>query len=181
MPIATISATELHGKIVAGHAIEMIDVRTPVEFREIHATGAKLVPLDQFDAQLVSSSAKGDIYLLCQSGGRAKHAAEQLVAAGFKNAVVVEGGTQAWDQAGLPVQRGNQTIPLERQVRILAGAMVLLGSTLCFFVHPYMIALNVFVGASLLFSGLTGACGMGMLLAKMPWNQVRDSTNSMRC
>lgn len=179
MNIATISANELREKIAAGHAIELIDVRTPVEFRKFHASGAKLLPLDQFDAQVLSRSATGEIYLLCQSGGRAKQAAEKLMAAGFKNAVVVEGGTQAWEQAGLPVQRGKPTIPLERQVRIVAGAMVLLGSSLCFFVHPYMIALNVFVGASLLVSGLTGACGMGMVLAKMPWNQVRDNSLPM--
>jgi hypothetical protein len=86
--------------------------------------------------------------------------------------VNVEGGTQAWAQAALPVVRGKKAISLERQVRIAAGSLVLIGSLLSYFAHPYWIALPAFVGAGLLFSGITDTCGMGMLLARMPWNQV---------
>ena len=86
--------------------------------------------------------------------------------------VNVDGGTNAWVEAGLPVERGKQTISLERQVRIAAGLLVLTGAALAFFVHPYLIGLSAFVGAGLVFAGVTDTCGMGLLLARMPWNRA---------
>lgn len=78
----------------------------------------------------------------------------------------------AWVEAGLPVDRGTSTvIGLERQVRIAAGAIVLGGVLLAQFVNPALIWLSGFVGAGLIFAGITDWCGMGMLLARMPWNQ----------
>jgi len=78
----------------------------------------------------------------------------------------------------LPVVRGKKSIPLERQVRIAAGFLVLLGAVLGFFVHPYFIGLSAFVGAGLMFAGITDTCGMALVLAKMPWNQVKDEEAS---
>jgi Protein of unknown function (DUF2892) len=86
--------------------------------------------------------------------------------------VNVEGGMLACIEAGLQVVRGKKAISLERQVRIAAGLLVVLGSLLGWFVHPAFIGLSAFVGAGLLFAGITDTCGMGMLLARMPWNQV---------
>ncbi len=94
--------------------------------------------------------------------------------------VNVEGGTQAWDQAGLPVVRGQQAMSLERQVRIAAGSLVVLGSALGAFVSPYWIGLAAFVGAGLVFAGITDTCGMGMLLARMPWNKVPQAPTTNR-
>jgi hypothetical protein len=85
--------------------------------------------------------------------------------------VNVEGGTRAWVACGLPVTRGKKAVSLERQVRITAGALVLLGVGLGF-VHPAFFGIAAFVGGGLLFSGLTDTCGMGLLLAQMPWNRV---------
>ena len=82
----------------------------------------------------------------------------------------------AWDQAGLPVVRGRKAISLERQVRIAAGLLVVTGSALGYFVNPVWIGLAAFVGAGLAFAGITDTCGMGMLLARMPWNQVAASS-----
>jgi rhodanese-related sulfurtransferase len=90
----------------------------------------------------------------------------------------VTGGTVAWEQAGLPVKRGKKAISLERQVRIAAGFLTLLGAVLGFFVHPYFIGLSAFIGAGLMFAGITDTCGMGMMLAKMPWNQCKDDSGS---
>ena len=91
--------------------------------------------------------------------------------------VNVEGGTLACVDAGLPVVRGKKAVSLERQVRIAAGSLVLLGAALSF-VHPAFVGLSAFVGAGLVFSGITDTCGMGMILARMPWNQVsQDSTS----
>jgi len=93
-------------------------------------------------------------------------------AAGFPNVLSVEGGTDAWQRAGLPVVRGqDKVISLERQVRIAAGLLVLIGIAMGWLVHPVFLGLSAFVGAGLTFAGITDWCGMGMLLAKMPWNQ----------
>ncbi|MCE0521452.1 MAG: rhodanese family protein, partial [Methylacidiphilales bacterium] len=101
----------------------------------------------------------------------ASKAAEKLAKEGLNNAVVVEGGTLAWIDAGLPVNRGTtKVISLERQVRIVAGSLVLTGVLLAIFVHPYFIGLSAFVGAGLIFAGITDWCGMGLLLARLPWN-----------
>jgi rhodanese-related sulfurtransferase len=159
----------------SGAVIDLIDVRTPVEFREVHATIARNIPLDQLDpAALAAAHRNGEpLYVICRSGNRGRQACEKLAAAGL-NVVNVEGGTLAWEQAGLPVVRGRKAISLERQVRIAAGFLVLLGSVLALVVHPYWAALSAFVGAGLMFAGITDTCGMAMILARMPWNQVRD-------
>ena len=101
-----------------------------------------------------------------------------FVNAGFSNVVNVEGGTQAWDGAGLPVIRGKKSMSLERQVRIAAGFLVVLGTILGWLVHPGFYGISAFVGAGLVFAGITDTCGMGMVLAKMPWNQVRADSNA---
>ena len=85
----------------------------------------------------------------------------------------VEGGTLALAEQGLPVVRGKKTISLERQVRIAAGSLVFIGSILGGLVNPLWFLLSGFVGAGLVFAGITDTCGMAMLLAKMPWNQVK--------
>src|SRR5208282_2580955 len=146
------------------------------EYREIHADGARLVPLDRFDPAVVVASRSGapgePLYVICRTGSRAKQACEKILATGFTDVVLVEGGTLAWEQAGLPVQRGKKTISLERQVRIVAGTFVLTFTALGYAVHPYFLAIPAFMGAGLLFAGITDTCGMGMMLARMPWNQA---------
>lgn len=180
MSIQTISPKQLHDRIQKGEQIDLIDVRTPVEFREVHVTIAKNMPLDSLDCgQIVSgrSHATEPLYVICRSGSRGKQACEKIVAAGCANVVNVEGGTMAWDQAGLPVTRGKKAVSLERQVRIAAGALVLTGAVLSV-LHPYWIILSGLVGAGLMFAGITDTCGMGMVLARMPWNQVARSQPS---
>lgn len=174
--IGTISPAELFEKHRRGEAIELIDVRTPAEYREVHATMARLVPLDSLDpGQLRATRTLAPdqpLYVICRSGNRGKMACDKLRAAGFSQIINVEGGTLAWEKAGLPVERGKKTISLERQVRIAAGSLVVLGTVLGAFVSPYFLILSGFVGAGLVFAGVTDTCGMAMLLAKMPWNQV---------
>lgn len=155
--------------------LPLIDVRTPAEYREVHVAGSQNIPLAQLDPAEVMQAHRGGseepLYVICQSGGRGRQACERFLAAGYSNVVNVQGGTQQCVAAGLPVVRGKKTISLERQVRIAAGTLVLLGAILAALVHPAFIALAAFVGAGLVFAGLTDTCGMGMLLASMPWNQ----------
>jgi rhodanese-related sulfurtransferase len=179
----TISPQQLEQLRKADQQIELIDVRTPVEFQEVHVAFARNVPLDRLDPQAIQSARNGNngnadepLYLICRSGSRGKQACEKLVAAGVMNAINVEGGTLACEAAGVPVVRGKKAISLERQVRIVAGALVVIGAALGFWVHPYWIGLSAFVGAGLMFAGITDTCGMAMLLARMPWNQVTGSS-----
>jgi rhodanese-related sulfurtransferase len=179
MSVATISPKQLHELMQGGTTVELVDVRTPVEYREIHVGAARNVPLDQLDPQqLAASRNNGPLYVICKSGGRARQACEKLLAAGHANIVNVEGGTLAWDLAGLPVIRGQKAISLERQVRIAAGSLVLIGASLGYFVHPYWIGISAFVGAGLVFAGITDTCGMALMLGRMPWNQVRDASGT---
>ncbi|MFI5456173.1 MAG: rhodanese-like domain-containing protein [Isosphaerales bacterium] len=173
---ATISPRELAALICQGRIVELIDVRTPAEYREVHAEPAGLAPLDSLDPRVVMESRSGAVdeplYVICRTGSRGRMACEKFVAAGYRNVINVEGGTQAWEQAGLAVVRGKKTIALERQVRIAAGSLVLLGTALGAFVHPAFLVLSAFIGAGLVFAGITDTCGMAMLLARMPWNRA---------
>ncbi len=180
MGIASISPDQLQKLEKSGTAVELIDVRTPVEYREVHVTFAQSVPLDQLDPVKITANRNTatPLYVICKSGGRGKQACEKFIAAGFSNVVNVEGGTQAWDQAGLPVVRGKKAISLERQVRIVAGLLILVGAGLGRFVHPDFIGIAAFVGAGLMFAGITDTCGMALILARMPWNRVCASTQS---
>lgn len=172
--VATISPQEIAEFIRQGKSLELIDVRTPAEFQEVHLTCARNVPLDRLDPKAIVQSRGGStepIYVICKSGGRGKQAAEAFTSAGFANVLNVEGGTTACVAAGLPNVRGKKAMSLERQVRIAAGSLVLLGVGLSF-LHPWLIGLSAFVGAGLVFAGVTDTCGMAYLLGKMPWNQV---------
>lgn len=181
MSFRTISAHELLEMSQAGQSVDLIDVRTPAEFREVHVSFAKNRPLERLDAEAIAAERNGSngaLYVICRSGTRGKQACEKLFASGIEDVVNVEGGTQACEQVGLPVVRGKKAMSLERQVRIAAGAIVLTGALLGIFVHPYWSGLAAFVGAGLIFAGVTDTCGMAMLLARMPWNQVCDTTTS---
>ena len=159
-----------------------MDVRTPAEFATAHIPFARNVPLDRLDAKAVADerrAAPGEpLYIICQAGGRGRQACEKLAAAGCAQVINVEGGTGAWIAGGYPVTRGKQTISLERQVRIAAGSLVLVGVLLGVFVHIYLLGLAAFVGAGLIFAGITDTCGMGMLLARMPWNRAGGESSA---
>ena len=168
----TITPAELQKILTAQPSSTVVDVRTPVEFAEVHVPQARNVPLDELKPALLQLPQDQPVYLLCRSGQRATKAAEKFAKEGFAQPVVVEGGTLAWIEANLPVTRGQtKVISLERQVRIVAGSLVFIGVVLGWFVHRGFFGLSAFVGAGLVFAGITDFCGMGLLLARMPWNK----------
>jgi rhodanese-related sulfurtransferase len=172
----TITPAELQRLLVSQPGLALLDVRTPLEFSEVHAASAFNVPLDELQPEALHASGRvakeQPVYLICRTGNRATKAAEKFAKAGFENTVVIEGGTLAWEQAGLPVNRsGVKVISIERQVRIVAGSLVLAGVLLGWFVHPGFFGLSGFVGAGLVFAGVTDFCGMGLLLARLPYNK----------
>ncbi|MGB1127371.1 MAG: rhodanese-like domain-containing protein [Opitutales bacterium] len=164
-------ASELERILREGHTL--IDVRTPAEYRAEHVSGAESQPLSELNPSVFRGDRTADkpIYILCQSGKRAIIAAERLTAAGCPAPVVIEGGTDAAKTAGIDIVRGNGAISIERQVRIAAGMLVAIGSIAGLVIHAGFFILPIFVGSGLVFAGLTDTCGMGLLLAKMPWNR----------
>jgi rhodanese-related sulfurtransferase len=177
MGITTISAREFARRHAEG--VHALDVRTPAEHAGLHVEGAVCCPVGEWQtAQLLSDlrargfSAQDTLYLLCQSGRRAQMAAEQIARESDVNVVVVDGGTEACVAAGLPVRQGGRRVwSLERQVRVAAGFLVLSGVVLGTLVAPGWYVLSGFVGAGLMFAGITDTCAMGMLIARMPWNR----------
>ena len=178
MEFPMISPSDAEVRRGKGEKLHFVDVRSPAEFRTVHAKGAHLYPLEGIQPKMIAEklgiSAQAPVVLLCAGGNRAKKAAEKFIAEGIPDCLVVEGGTKAWEAAGLPVVRGKGVISIERQVRIGAGAFVLLGVGLGLWVAPIWFVLSAFVGAGLIFAGISDWCGMGLLLAKMPWNQSKD-------
>lgn len=173
--LQSISPKELYARRESGEPVEFLDVRTPPEFSTVHVPKAKLVPLDQLDPKTYLSqrgNSEKPIYVFCQAGGRATKAVEQFRKIGFENAVLVEGGTQAWIDAGLPVERGeSKVLPLMRQVQIVIGVVSATGATLALTVNPLWALLPLFTGAGLIFAGVSGICGLALLMAKAPWNR----------
>ncbi len=171
----SITPRELFEIEQSGTPVELIDVRTPAEFREVHAGIARLEPLDALKPQAVMASRKlpgTPLYVICRSGARSEKACRAFAEAGFGDLVVnVDGGTLGWVQAGLPVERSAPTMSLERQMRIVIGTGVVLGFVLGLTVNSWFHALSGFFGAGLIFAGITDLCPLGMVVARMPWNQ----------
>lgn len=170
--VREISPAELKAALDRGE-VTLIDVREPSEHAGERITGAKLMPLGAFDPAKAREMAAGKTLVLhCKSSGRSGKAAKALLAAGAAEACHLCGGIDAWKQAGLPVERdANAPISMFRQVQIAAGSMTLIGAALGFFVSPWFYGLCAFVGAGLVFAGVTNTCGMAIVLGKMPWNR----------
>ena len=181
----SINPRELQRRLAAGSPARLLDVRTPGEHANAHVPGAKLIPLDELDAAAFYRERGGDctpVYVLCQSGGRARRAIEKLERVGVQGCVLVEGGTQAWIDAGLPVIHGeSRVLPLMRQMQITAGFLSAVGAVLALTVNPRYAFIPLFIGCGLLFAGLTGFCGLALLLAKMPWNKTSTGNPASCC
>lgn len=174
--MSTTTPEQLHSHRSENNDALLIDVRTAAEFEEVHAADAINIPLQGFNAENViaryRANSNESVFLICKMGGRSQKACDALAAAGFEQAVNVTGGTDAWMSAQLPVVRGTaQKFSIQRQVQILAGSIALVGGLLSF-LNPLWAILPAFIGAGLVFSGLTNTCGMGSMLATMPWNQA---------
>ncbi len=167
------TVNEINALLDSGNECQVIDVREFSEFDSERIANAQLMPLSNFEKHVDEIDHSKPVYLMCRSGNRAKQAAEKLSNKGFSDIHVIEGGMAAWSQANLPVIKGNSKMwSLERQVRLAAGLLVLSGVVLSVVVSPYMILISGFVGTGLAFSALTDTCGMGMILARMPWNKA---------
>jgi rhodanese-related sulfurtransferase len=151
----------------------LIDIREADEHAREHIPGSRHHSLTRVDRDSPARSGDDVLIFHCRSGARTIGNASRLAAAAQTcEAYILDGGLDAWKKAGLPVTLDrSQPIDIMRQVQIVAGSLVLIGVVLGALVSPGFYALSGFVGAGLLFAGVSGFCGMARLLAVMPWNR----------
>lgn len=152
----------------------VVDVRTPAEFAEMHVPGALNVPLSDLTRWMEVVKAHAidkQVVVMCRTQNRAKLAYEQMVKAGVQGCQILEGGMATWAEANHPVIHGPKAISLERQVRMVAGGLIVVGAVLGFALDPWWHVLSAFVGAGLVHAGFTDSCMMGMLLTRLPFNR----------
>jgi len=158
------------------NSVTLVDVREPAEYATERIPGAKLHPLSQFNPDRVQPPSGQKLVLYCQSGNRSTKAAQQCLAAGFTSVSHLRGGIPSWKNAGYPVEKSqNAPMSLFRQVQLVAGSLVFLGTVLGVLVSPNFLILSGLVGAGLVFAGITNTCAMGLLLAKLPYNQRAEN------
>ena len=172
--LRSVSAQQL-ATLAAAEKLVILDVRTPGEFASLRIAGSINLPFERLDppALLARFATDAPLYCICQTGTRSQLAADRLRAAGFTNVVHVDGGTNAWSSAKLPLERGERNVmSLERQVRIAAGTLSVLGVIIGASIHPAGYLLSALIGAGLVYAGITNTCGMSVVLARLPWNQA---------
>lgn len=168
-----LDAPTLAEQLASGDAPRILDVRTPAEFETSHIPGSYNVPLDTLREHRseLKRHLDEDVVLVCRAGGRAAQAEDALASAGLPGLRVLDGGMDAWESTGAPLNRGRQTWELERQVRLVAGSLVALG-VLGSVKAPALKWIAGAVGVGLSGAALTNTCAMGMALSKMPWNRT---------
>jgi rhodanese-related sulfurtransferase len=167
MSLPTITPAEAKHLVAKGATL--IDIREPSEHAREHIRGARNIPLPTL-GKIEHTSAP--IIFHCRAGKRTCDNAPRLAQAAGCEAYIVEGGIEAWKEAGLDVVVDkSQPIEINRQVMIAAGSIVLSGVLLGYFVAPQFYALAGFIGGGLVFAGITGWCGLAKLLGLMPWNR----------
>ena len=166
-----LSPQQLQTALASGTPPLLLDVREYPEFAGGRLPGARLLPLAELERRAGELPRDREIVTVCRTGRRSAEAAAKLTQLGFEKVSGLDGGVMAWEQAGLPVERDARAPwALERQVRLVAGLLALLGLGLSH-VWPVAIALAWFVPAGLVFAAITDSCAMGMLIAKLPWNR----------
>ena len=172
-PAIELDAISLKQKLDS-QQVTLIDVRESGEYASEHISGSISMPLSTIDPDLIAQISMKPIVLCCQSGMRSSKATQKLLAYGFESVSQLKGGLSSWKSAGFPTASAqNAPISLFRQVQIVAGSLVALGTLLGAFVSPYFLILSGFVGMGLVFAGVTNTCAMGMLLAKLPYNRAK--------
>lgn len=154
--------------------VVLVDVREPDEYRQERIAQAINIPLGSIDAQGLKAVAGKTIVFQCQGGRRSQEACCKLGAVPA-DVASLEGGIEGWKKAGFATGGSastSSTLPLMRQVQLIIGASVLIGTALGYAIHPVFLVIPAFMGAGLANAGLTGWCGLARLLALMPWNRI---------
>jgi glyoxylase-like metal-dependent hydrolase (beta-lactamase superfamily II)/rhodanese-related sulfurtransferase len=158
---------------------KILDVRSALEFSQVHIEHSLNIPIDMISAKINElSQSKQNYLVLCHTGNRAAMAADMLIQSGIHTVKVMEGGIIRWQKEKLPVIKDQGGMSLERQVRLIAGSLVLLGIMMSWLLNWAFIFVSVFVSSGLIYAGLTDNCLMGMLLMKLPYNKKLYKTKS---
>lgn len=170
----TINSEELRAIQKREPSFQLIDVREAVEYQSEHLPGARNVPLSVFEKSMDVVDLSQPVYVLCRTGSRAVQAVRLLQKNGCENVYQIEGGLEALKSGGFDTIKGPSRVwAMDRQVRMGAGVMILIGVLGSWFIHSGFLFLSAFVACGLIFSAFTNTCGMALLLAKCPWNQIR--------
>lgn len=172
--VSTLAPEALRSWFQEHQDLVVIDVRSAAEFESMHIRGSYNVPLPLLAEHTEELAARlgSRVVLVCQSGARAEQARQRLAGAGIGSAYVLSGGAPGFAAAGGEVVRGKARWDLERQVRLVAGSLVVLGLAGGRFVSPKVRLLAGAIGAGLTFSAATNTCAMGQAISAMPWNQA---------
>jgi rhodanese-related sulfurtransferase len=168
-----VDAETIAGLLEKHEPVKILDVRTPAEFESVHIPGSYNVPLDLLPEhrEELESTLRSPAVLVCRSGARAEQAANLLRQTKLSNVHILEGGITAWQSAGGPVNKGQQRWSLERQVRGVAGTLVLAGVVGGLLFRKPVTLLAGGVGAGLAFSAITDSCAMAKVLTRLPYNR----------
>lgn len=179
MTLKTIDAKTLKIWLDSEQAI-LLDVREPAENEAQSIKGAVLMPLASVSKEALPNCAGKKLVIHCRKGGRGGTACEKLLAEDANLEIYnLEGGIEAWEAAGFTTEStGRKILPLDRQVQLTIGVCLLVSSLLGYFISPNFFLLTGLFGAGLTFAGLTGFCGLAILMAKMPWNQATKEVKS---
>lgn len=180
-PIDVMDAAALKKLLASDESgVAVLDVRTPAEFESMHIPGSYNLPLELVaeHAHDVTRKLGKQIVLVCQSGVRAGQAQQRLVDIHIEAGSVLEGGIAAYEKSGGTVVRGTRRWAMDRQVRMSAGSLVLLGFVASKLIHPKLGYLSAAIGAGLTYSAASNSCAMASLLSKMPWNQASTAAKA---
>lgn len=179
MPLKTVSTETLKIWMDKGEAV-LIDVREPAEHMAENIPGANLLPLGNVSKAALPACKGKKLVLHCHKGGRGGTACEKLLSEDPNLEIYnLEGGIQAWAETGHEVKKsGKSLLPLDRQVQLTIGAGILTGVVLGYAVHPGFFLLSGAFGLGLMNAGITGWCGLAILMAKCPWNQATAPTKN---
>ena len=172
MSVKNIDAKTLKKWLENNEAV-VVDVREPAEHEAEKIRGSNLLPLANVCKKLLPFYENKKLVLHCRGGKRSLSACQKLINEDPNLEIYnLEGGISAWSAAGCEIKTsGKFFLSLDRQVQLTIGAGVLIGSVFGYFISPNFFLLSAFFGAGLIFAGLSGYCGLAVLMAKMPWNK----------
>jgi len=177
----TINVQDFKNLFETDSSIQLVDVREAFEYNSEKIKKSLFAPLSSFKNSHEGIDKSRHAYLLCKSGSRATQYGNKLTETGFNDYTIIEGGITAWLSAGFEVEKKASNLwSLERQVRVAAGSLVVLGVVLSMLVNINFMFLSGFVGVGLVFAGITDTCGMGLFLARMPWNKETVTTCTIK-
>lgn len=167
-----ISPKDTHKLILNDPESKLLDVRSVLEYVDTHIKDSLNVPIDSLIPRIEELKQQNKKYIVfCRTGNRSPMAADMLIQSGIHGIKIMEGGMIRWEKERLPIIKGVSGISLERQIRIIAGSLVLTGILLSLFLNKAFIFISIFVSCALIYSGITDNCLMGMLLMKLPYNK----------